>query len=448
MNSGYIRLEETEENVVIDDEKITILFKEYSQDKAKLISNKWFDVVESNSRLQRLRCCYLVMTNEESSNKFGVTFAIKFWFYKYKDSMNPSEIRATSHGFTNFFNKRAEPCSLKNIRNKTVFSGDVKIDGKTYSILFLNETNPEYDVGKANNLFPYAPVTGCIIRSKDKLGEDDIIPIHKYLSRMLQFVTFNNYTRIDSFLFGFTGGCSSSINETKKPDVVQRRMNQCLSFSSFGESAKLLMNFFSDYIEKPYNLFHLDSDFVYERDIPVMTGQFEYLFSKFIEKSADFKTKKTNIEKHAHKDDLMKMLKEFEHKNKVDNSDFASLKSEISQYCGTLREKLDFIFKDFCKTTKLKVLQPIYLKGNEKMICYSPEAFAERLKTTRNSLCHGLYKKGVSLEYGNDSFVLQELMYFTILKYSVKCSNKDIRKVFSSGFFKEINIDLGFESPR
>ena len=126
------------------------------------------------------------------------------------------------------------------------------------------------------------------------------------------------------------------------------------------------------------------------------------------------------------------MFRDFSKKyNLGKNDDFSYCRHLFDEYGGTLKDKLEYVFNDFCKTMKYNPIDiPIF---------YSPSKLDTRLKNARNVVCHGLYENKIDWKTtAKDTLILQELIYYMLLKYKAKIPNKNLRMCLETSF-NEIN---------
>lgn len=159
------------------------------------------------------------------------------------------------------------------------------------------------------------------------------------------------------------------------------------------------------------------------------------MFRENIEKREEFNSIVIKKKEEIHFDELKKEIKSFAKKYKIFNKkDFYASFKIFEDYGGTLKDKLVFALESFCVT-----MDYIIIDMNMSWI-YSPAAFETRIKDARNAICHGLHTKKIDWKNAaTDTFVLQELIYFIILKYKVKIEDKKIRKCIEASSFSSIN---------
>lgn len=96
-------------------------------------------------------------------------------------------------------------------------------------------------------------------------------------------------------------------------------------------------------------------------------------------------------------------------------------------YGGTLKNKLEFVLTDFCKSMDLIIIDDSFF--------YSPAKFETRLKDARNVICHGRYDNKIDWRNAaNDTLILQELIYFMLLKYKAKMPRNKIKDCLDTSF--------------
>ena len=127
--------------------------------------------------------------------------------------------------------------------------------------------------------------------------------------------------------------------------------------------------------------------------------------------------------------------KEFSDKYSLQtNADFLACKKYFEDYSGTLKNKLSFILRDFCKNMDFIPIDTHFF--------YSPVLFDQRLKNARNVMCHGQFDKKIDWRSAaNDTYLLQELIYFIILKYGMKLKIEKIKECIDLSF-GWLNYDL------
>ena len=131
------------------------------------------------------------------------------------------------------------------------------------------------------------------------------------------------------------------------------------------------------------------------------------------------------------------MLKDFSATHGLkDNEDFNFCRKLFDDYGGTLKNKLEFALNDFCETMDYRIIDNKFL--------YSPTLFETRLKDARNAVCHGLHNKIIDWRNAaNDTLVLQEIIYFIILKYKMRLPEEQIRECLDISFGK-LNKGISF----
>lgn len=333
-----------------------------------------------------------------------------------------------SKGFTNAVNipTRELKDPFSNIKKKLevdFLKTSVCICGKEYEASFIN-----HGILKSNNLCPADFSTGLKLVPKDGTFLENIFNIFSFAIKFIQFITLNTYAKIDNFVIYNDVGGYSEIEINDDFDDIDIANDRFLYLGCLGKDINKVINVFPDAMTRQHNLYHYKKGWVFEFDIVRLSGTFEGVFRENVEKSDSYKEIIKLKKKAIHYDELNKLLKDFEEKNQIkNNEDYNACLMMFKNYGGTLKNKLEYVLTDFCKTMKMIVIDMTFF--------YSPMLFETRIKDSRNSICHGLNTKKIDWKnIGNDTLLLQELIYFILLKYKLNLTDTKIKTILDKSF--------------
>lgn len=344
-----------------------------------------------------------------------------------------------SKGFTNSVNtpRRNLDDPFYNIREnleKEFLQTDVCICDKKYKAYFIN-----HGIIKQNNLCPADFFTGLKLVPNDGVFIDKIFDIYNFANKFLQFITLNTYSMIDNFVIYNESGGYSDIEIFADFSELDNKNDRFLYLKDLGKDINKVINAFPSAMTRQHNLYHYKRGWVFEFDIVRLSGTFEGVFRENIEKEPKYNLIVKQKKDEIHYDELSKLLKDFAKKYKIEaNDDYSACTTMFRIYAGTLKNKLEYILEDFCKTMDMVIIDSPF------MALYSAMEFESRIKDSRNSICHGLNKKPIDWNrIGNDTLLLQELVYYMLLKYKLKLTNKQVKNILDESF-GNLNLTLSF----
>lgn len=337
-----------------------------------------------------------------------------------------------SAGFINFFNDEAKYLLIKplSFARRKLCETKVIINNKVYSLKAWNEILYS-NLKERKNGMPYEMNTFISLESSSfELG--DLLDLYNWTKSLLTFITINRYTKIDLFMCMLDNESSGGYLEpqlfTEKDNVIG--IDRVLSYSCMKKNCEVFFNNVNKFFLYPHRLFLYDDNVIHDFDIVLITGTFERVFDKYVTETV-LKKKIERMKKGIQLDQLNEMLKK--HRNKIKEEykeDFNNAITVVSKYTMSLKSKLSFIYEDFLKTMKYDSD-----KIKKFSFFYNPSKLEKRLKDARNDICHGLENPDVDWSGAlNDCLVVQEFIYFIILKYCLKESNIMIKKNLSKAY--------------
>ncbi|MDY0138127.1 MAG: hypothetical protein RBR50_00320 [Candidatus Izemoplasmatales bacterium] len=325
--------------------------------------------------------------------------------------------------------------------NCPILECEVNIKGNKYKCSFVNRA-----LITKNNLCPAEFITGIQLVPLDGKFEDKFYDVYQFSLKLIQFVSLDTYTKIDSFvIYNDIGGYSEIEFPNNNDKDIDLKNNQYLSLNACEENLPKLLELFPDKIVRQHNLYHYKKEWVYEFDIVRMSGAFEDSFKEYVEKDKKYKDKLKKKQDEMFYKELSDLITKFAKEHNIkQNDDYNACRHMFDIYSGTLKFKLEYVLNDFCKTLDFIIVDTSYF--------YSPSKLEIRLKDARNAIAHGLHDKPIDWKNAaNDTIVLQELIYFILLKYKAKLTNKQIKNTLSLSSFEQVNRNASFykkDDPR
>lgn len=267
----------------------------------------------------------------------------------------------------------------------------------------------------------------------------DLLDIYNWVKNLLMFVTINRYTKIDMFM------CLLENGGYLEPEIINDEGNNygidsVLSYSDMKEQGSLFFSNVYNLFMHPRRLYLYEDGPVHDFDIVMITGTFEDAFNKYVVKTG-YKDEMIKIEKEIKKDELIVMLKNHSKKiKKKYKNDFKNAIKVVNDYSSSLKNKLSFIYNAFIKTMKFDEE-----KIEKFSFFYNPSNLDKRIKDARNDICHGLESSKIDWRGArNDCIIVQEFIYFIVLKYFLNCSDSKIRHNLNTAFSfnKEVFSDF------
>ena len=370
---------------------------------------------------------YLYIDKRANAYYSAETFHILLLYREYEKTNN-IQFEIISKGLTNAVNSDRKSgkdplYKIKHNLGKNFLKTTTTFDNCEYDVCFCNMA-----IQNDNNLCPAEFTSALILRPKDGVFFNKLFSVFNFAIQFIQFVSLNTYPIIDHFIVRNDSDGFSEIEIYKDFDEYDSKNDRYLSIVSFHQYIDRFINCFPDIIPYRHNAFHYKREWIYEFDIVRMSGMFEWVFRELLEKSETYKNSLKKRKKKIHYNELSATIKAFSKKyNLGENEDFAFCKQMFDTYGGTLKNKLDFVLTDFCKSMDLIIIDNSFF--------YSPAKFETRLKDARNVICHGLYKKKIDWKNAaNDTIILQELIYFMLLKYKAKLPRGKIRDCLDTSF--------------
>lgn len=371
---------------------------------------------------------YYLFIDKKNTDDYSYTSYHVLLLYRHFKSEREIGFEIISKGFTNAVNVpiRNLKDPFHNIRKnleKEFLKADVRICENEYKSCFIN-----HGFIKNNNLCPADFSTGLKLIPKDNKFIDKISEIYNFAIKFLQFITLNSYPKIDSFIIFNDKGGYSEIEINDDYSKCDDANDKFLYIRCLNKNINKIIDAFPNAMTRQHNLYHYKSGWVFEFDIVRLSGTFEGVFRENVEKNKTYKKIIEKKKKNIHYNDLLKILNDFGTKYEIKtNDDFNACTMMLKEYAGTLKNKLEFVLNDFCETMNMIVI--------DTGLFYSAKQFETRIKDSRNSICHGLNKKKIKWKsIGNDTLLLQELIYFMLLKYKMKISSSTIKMILDESF--------------
>lgn len=371
---------------------------------------------------------YLFIDKRKKDYYSYTTFHVYLLYRQFKNTKN-IRFEIISKGFTNSLNKsfRFYKNPLRTIKyglNKDFLSTPITIRGKEFILSFTN-------IGTLtnNNLCPADFNTSLNLQPIDGKFIESIYDVFEFAIESLQFITLNTYSIVDSFIIRNDVGGYSEVEIFDDFSEYDRSNDKflylrCLSNKNVAKAFSM----FPGMMTRQHNLYHYKRGWVFEFDIVRLSGSFEGVFRENVEKNCNYLKLLEKRKKEIHYSQLSSILNEFAKKYSIkSNEDYRACTQMFHLYGGTLKNKLEFTLDDFCRTLDLIIIEYGFF--------YSADKFEIRLKDSRNSICHGLNNKKIDWKnLENDTLLLQELIYFILLKYKVGLTKLMMRKVFDVSF--------------
>mgnify|MGYP000627381774 CR=1 FL=1 len=387
---------------------------------------------------------YYLFIDKKNTDFYSYTSYHVLLLYKHFNGEREISFEIISKGFTNAVNisRRNLKDPFYNIKKnlgKEFLKADVCICENEYKSCFIN-----HGFIKKNNLCPADFSTSLKLIPKDNRFIDKISDVYNFAIKFLQFITLNSYPKIDCFKILNDVGGYSKIEINDDYSECDDSNDKFLYIRCLNKNINKIIDAFPNAMTRQHNLYHYKSGWVFEFDIVRLSGTFEGVFRENVEKNKAYKKIIEKRKKNIHYNDLLKILNDFGTKYEIkNNDDFNACTMMLKEYAGTLKNKLEFVLNDFCETMNMIVIDVGFF--------YSAMKFETRIKDSRNSICHGLNKKKIDWKsIGNDTLLLQELIYFMLLKYKMKISSSTIKMVLDESF-GDLNSQLSLykkDDPR
>lgn len=318
---------------------------------------------------------------------------------------------------------------IKHNLGKKFLNAVTSFDGNEYDCCFEN-------IALINNesLCSANFSTALLLKPKDGSYCDKIFSVFNFAIQLIQFVSLNTYPVIDHFIVRNDQDGYSEVKIYQSFEEYSFKNDRHLNISLFGRYINRFINCFPDIVPYRRNVFHYKAEWINEFDIVRMTGMLEWVFKNYVEKSKKYQNILKKKKKEIHYDELSNLIDIFSKKYKLKgNADFDSCKQMFYVYGGTLKAKLEYVISDFCNSMGFIIIDNSYY--------YSPALFETRLKNARNVICHGLYEKEIDWYSAScDTKILQELIYFMLLKYKAKLPSAKIKNCLRTSF-QDINTE-------
>lgn len=430
---GTVTISGNDYDAELINDSLVIKKVKYNFKNAKSIIN---NTIEFIPKFNKKQTYYLyidkIIISTHSCDEYHVLL-----LYRHYDDFEEISFEIMSKGFTNSINRSRHNLktpfyNIKKNLEKEFIKTQISICDKKYEASFINRA--DY---KVNNLLPIDFTTSLILKPIDGKFVDKIIDVYKFAISFLQFITLNTYTKIDKLLIinNVEGNSEIEINDNNNSSYDYDN-TRYLYLNCLGTKICDVMNAFPDIMTRQHNAYHYKKEWVFEFDIVRLSGTFEGVFNKHVADDKDYLKLINSRKKEICYEELFRLLKDFEKEHKIkNNDDFDACMSSISKYSGTLKNKLEYVLTDFCKTMKMIQISADFF--------YSPEKFESRIKNSRNAICHGLNSK---IDWKNikfDTLLLQELIYFILLKYKIHLSPKKLVAVLDESF-GYLNKELSF----
>ncbi len=403
------------------------------EDKKQIIDN----LIEFSPDGQHKPTYYIYLKEYKENCDGYEVFFLLLLYEKFNVEEDCFEIE--SKGFINCVNPpfKRDQNVLKQINER--FKGvclETKaiINQKEYRCIFENRFIPS----NKNNLCPGVFTTAMKLIPTDEKFVENMRDIFFFSKRLLSFVTLNTYPVFDSFRIYNTCGGYSDIEVFDNNDDPKYANGRFLYLKPFGSDLSKLLNLFPNLVERQYNLFHYNQEFVYEFDIVRISGLFERVFEESVKEDPIYQKELKERQNSIGHNELKEIFKQHSKKYKLgNNEDFTFCKKLFDGYGGTLKNKLKFSLDVFCKTMGYQIKETAFL--------YTPSQFEKRLKDARNAVCHGLPGGKVNWRgVAEDTYVLQELIYFLLLKYKARFNEGQIKESLDESF-GGLNFNLQFD---
>lgn len=394
-----------------------------------IINNKWVLIQEESisGKMSFSRYALIALSkNDQYYNGPAKCFDI---IYSFVGSNNINSIEIFSYGFNNFFNFTYD--SIDEIgSNKIIYEGNIIIKNKQYKLIVKNTLQDVYPNDYLNR---QAYITSCLVKSHS-IDFSDLTEIAYYFRKLLQFVTFNTQKRFEKITFHTHYKQEYNLFINEKFNYKGAEKLYFVPFCCFNENPKELFDFIDTFFERPYSLYFDKKDGFHESQVPAIIGEFENVFKKTIAKSTNYKRYVSDCKKLIHFDEMIEMIKKFRIDRNIDAEDFTDIMSLIKSYSVSLEKKIDYTINEFCECLKFKTID----FGFGRTIV----DFASVQSKVRKGISHGKkynYDETKRSVYTIEIF--QELIYFLVCKYIIKCSDYSLLKIFDCHYFKMINLE-------
>ena len=298
-------------------------------------------------------------------------------------------------------------------------SFELIINDKIYDVILCKKNN-----GPSGSI-------GVMVFKCNAITDSDLIILYNYVSSFMKFISLGTCSYPSSFFVNDVEGfCSNNkFYDWMKIDFLHiNYMNH--------KDLKSLAQYVADNSQFLINLFFSDENTISTKDVgslysiidKTLDDQKPTEYSKQIEKKRDAVKYKV----------VLSLIKDFGEKNGLcKRKEFCEFYSGVSCYGLSIKEKIEYVLDDYLRVFKND--DEMYLSKKEDLL-----DFAKAINGVRTFDAHGDDIKsnivGLGLYY---SAFLQELAYYSIFKFSLHCSNKTIKNVFSNCFsFVSINSNI------
>ena len=421
----YVLVDDKRIKCLFDYETIIILFERLND--WKIVNRTWVDVcsIDAKDNIVDTFCCYICLSEfgddwTDGTRRFDIICRYS------KTGENIKSIEIVAHALTNFFNIGSDNRNVGQI-----YKTNIKIGTIDYLLTVSNESDPMFSIDFMNrNLIS----TRCLVTCKEFISNDELLIIIKYFKRLLQFVTIGTETDIGTIKLIFQSNRTTYLIMNESSESVSKKEKHYIPFLFFGENKDNLFDFVNHYFRRPYAVFFNEKSGFHESQIPSVIGEFEYIFDKTIKNDSNYKLLIKKKKEIIHYSDLKKTIVKFQKDHNIKDEDYSDFMSLFSAYSIPLKERIDYVFKEMVAILNLKP----YDFGFGRTVV----DFANRQSAVRTGIAHGrnnnvseVVKSIYTIE------IFQELIYYMIVKYSIKCSNEEIRNIFNCYYFKSLNLE-------
>lgn len=407
--------------------QLFVLFDEYPD--IKVINNKWVMLIRTgaDNNIVNRNYCYISLSKQKNYgiSDFVYCFDVLYSFVCFDSDINCVEVG--SFGFNDFFNK--DNGSSKKV-NEAIYKQKLKIDKKQYQ---LEAFNDDQSVSSFDCLNETIKITKCRFSDKNILL-DELTEIIQYCRKLLQFVTIGSKTRIDNIeLFFANGGSTSLIINHERLGNFNQKETYSIPLVYFQDKKAELFKFINSYFNKPYNVFFNTKEIINEDQIPSTIGEFEYIFNKSVKKDLKYKNAVKNKRQIINFEQLKSVINNFKSDNNISDTDFNDFYGLIKNYSFSIEYKINYVIEEMCSCLKLV---PIDFGFGRTTV-----EFAKRQTDTRKTIVHG--KKTDEDELVQSMYtieIFQELIYFMVIKYIIRCNDEEIASIFNTYYFQMLNL--------
>lgn len=439
---GIIKINNKTYNTNVIGTKCTVKCDDF--ENIKKINGKWiiFYCLNDSLPMEETNYC-LFLENIRFINLDVYNFDI---VYSYLD--RNERIMSISFGsiaLTNFYNEKfllsGENDSEKyleyinNLMQKNNIY-EIHLPFGNYKFIFENSFIISNEDGLVNNIMPFVPQTLLTIEKENgTIDGQDLCNLIKYFHNFNRFVTLNKYTKIDCCTINYEK-CTSPINILKGYEKTCIYHNGFV-FSDFADCIKIFLENNGNFLKHSDNMYPFEEDVIYAYDIVRVSGAFEKIFEKYIEKDNEYINFLNKIKKEVHFDEFKILVKDFEKRYNLNNNvNFQNMYRNFTRF-GTLKQKIDFVLSKFF------IIMGIEAEKIESVgLFYSPTDLSVRFKKARDDISHGLENERTNW-YGasKDLFFVQQLIHFVILKYKINVPDESIKETLNR-IYHFLNITL------